>query len=155
MGLSNGLMVTSPPCFCPPRCLSSQTLSGYRFINGLALRGARHSTRAYRGFKARDLMGSGNWNFLGLGLALTVSALGAGLAMAEPVKVPPEAFAPAALSSKPLTTAGDAVKTPVESPKAAAQRAAKPAAKPTAKPVAKPVAEPAAKLAAKPRAQPP
>src|ERR1043166_3511184 len=88
-------------------------------------------------------MGSGNWNFLGLGLALTVSALGAGLAMAEPVKVPPEAFAPAALSSKPLTTAGDAVKTPVESPKAAA------------KPAANPVANPAAKLAAKPRAQPP
>ena len=58
-------------------------------------------------------MGSTNWNFLGLGLALSATgALGAGLALAEPAKVPAEAFAPIALTAQPLPVADDAAKPP-------------------------------------------
>src|SRR4051794_7686255 len=92
-------------------------------------------------------MGSTNWNLLGLGLALSAaSALGAGFVVAEPAKVPVEAFAPTALTAKPLPATNDVV-TP------SAKLVAKPAAKSAAKPSAKPVANPAAKAAAKPAAK--
>ena len=96
-------------------------------------------------------MGSTNWNFLGLGLALSATgALGAGLALAEPAKVPAEAFAPIALTAQPLPVADDAAKPPAKSP---GKPSAKPS-KPTAKPVANSIAKPAAKTAAKPANKP-
>src|SRR3954471_13217831 len=97
-------------------------------------------------------MGSTNWNLLGLGLALSAaSALGAGFVVAEPAKVPVEAFAPTALTAKPLPATNDVV-TP--SAKPVAQPAAKPAAKPSAKAAAKPTAKPTAKAAAQPTVKP-
>jgi soluble lytic murein transglycosylase len=113
-------------------------------------------------------MGSINWNLLGLGLALaTTSVFGAAFVVAEPAKVPAEAFAPAALTAQPQPAADDAAKPapkpapkpsakPVARPTAnsATKPAAKPAAKTAAKPVAKPVAKPAAKAVAQPAAKP-
>src|SRR3954471_134492 len=88
-------------------------------------------------------MRSTNWNLLGLGLALAAaSVFGAAFVVAEPAKVPAEAFAPTALTAKPLPAANDAATPPVSLPP-----------KPSAKPVAKSAAKPAAKAAAKPAAK--
>lgn len=102
-------------------------------------------------------MGCRNWNSLGLRLALLAGgAFAGGLATAEPAKVPPEAFAPAALAvtPPPAQLAPRPPAQPEAKPEAkpAIQPAAPAAAKPVAKPAAKAVVQPVAKPAAKPAA---
>ncbi len=88
-------------------------------------------------------MGYMNRNSLGLCLALSAAgAFAGGFAMAEPAKIPPEAFAPAALAAPPP---------PAKlAPRPLAQPEAKSAGQPPAPPASKPAATPAAKTAAKP-----
>src|SRR4029077_6661067 len=85
-------------------------------------------------------MGCMNRNLPGLCLALSAAgAFAGGLATAEPAKVPPEAFAPAALAAPPP---------PAKlAPRAPAQPEAKAAARPAAPPAAKPAVTSVAKSA--------
>ncbi len=88
-------------------------------------------------------MGCMNRTTLGLCLALSAAgALVGGFAVAEPAKVPPEAFSPAALMAKPAAQPG---------PKAPAQSAAKETTKDATKAAAKPAPKPAPTAAAQTR----